>query len=230
MNYVSQTSLGVATIREFKMQDRFFKEYLKLVDTDASTFLFSNATLEWFVLRTKGFRAFSHQQLWRKTGHRLLGLPKERYTGFEVEVSSKRTTSSQRDHMYIQRRDTSRHCQKDMEWQDNANNSLIPFTLFVFFVPLNCLVIRCVILCRECNILTSGIRAEVREEGIIQLGEGHYEKNKDFMLESKGVSRHSREDYRAWVEFRNHSKLRWELRYELGVRKQWELRGEWKIR
>ncbi|GJR88088.1 RNA-directed DNA polymerase, eukaryota [Tanacetum coccineum] len=60
MNYVSQTSLGVATIREFKMQDRFFKEYLKLVDTDASTFLFSNATLEWFVLRTKGFRAFSN--------------------------------------------------------------------------------------------------------------------------------------------------------------------------
>ncbi|GJS31049.1 putative reverse transcriptase domain-containing protein [Tanacetum coccineum] len=50
-------------------------------------------------------------------------------------------------------------------------------------------------------------RAEVQEEGIIQLGGGHYEKNKDFVLESRGVSRHSREDYRAWVEFRNHSKL-----------------------
>ncbi|PWA83570.1 multidrug resistance-associated protein 6 [Artemisia annua] len=53
MNYASETSLGVATIRAFKMQDRFFKEYLKLVDTDASTFLFSNATLEWLVLRTE---------------------------------------------------------------------------------------------------------------------------------------------------------------------------------
>ncbi|XP_071742425.1 ABC transporter C family member 8-like isoform X2 [Rutidosis leptorrhynchoides] len=51
MNYASETSLGVATIRAFKMQDRFFKDYLKLVDTDASTFMFSNATLEWLVLR-----------------------------------------------------------------------------------------------------------------------------------------------------------------------------------
>ncbi|KAK1436884.1 hypothetical protein QVD17_02668 [Tagetes erecta] len=51
MNYASETSLGVATIRAFKMQDRFFKEYLKLVDTDASTFFFSNATLEWLILR-----------------------------------------------------------------------------------------------------------------------------------------------------------------------------------
>ncbi|GJY88512.1 NAC domain-containing protein 67-like protein [Tanacetum coccineum] len=50
--------------------------------------------------------------------------------------------------------------------------------------------------------------AEVREEGIIQLGGGHYEKNKDFVFESRIVSRRSREDYRAWVEFRNHLKLR----------------------
>ncbi|GJW01895.1 putative ABC-type xenobiotic transporter [Tanacetum coccineum] len=47
MNYASETSLGVATIRAFNMQERFFKDYLKLVDTDASTFIFSNATLEW---------------------------------------------------------------------------------------------------------------------------------------------------------------------------------------
>ncbi|KAL8232426.1 hypothetical protein R6Q57_002204 [Mikania cordata] len=51
MNHASETSLGVATIRAFKMQDRFFKEYLKLVDTDATTFFFSNATLEWLILR-----------------------------------------------------------------------------------------------------------------------------------------------------------------------------------
>ncbi|GJS28597.1 putative ABC-type xenobiotic transporter [Tanacetum coccineum] len=49
MNYASETSLGVATIRAFNMQERFFKDYLKLVDTDASTFIFSNATLEWYV-------------------------------------------------------------------------------------------------------------------------------------------------------------------------------------
>ncbi|XP_071734211.1 ABC transporter C family member 8-like [Rutidosis leptorrhynchoides] len=55
MNYASETSLGVATIRAFKMQDRFFKEYLRLVDTDASTFIFSNATLEWLILRTEAF-------------------------------------------------------------------------------------------------------------------------------------------------------------------------------
>lgn len=51
MNYASETSLGVATIRAFKMQDRFFKDYLRLVDTDASTFLLSNTTLEWLALR-----------------------------------------------------------------------------------------------------------------------------------------------------------------------------------
>ncbi|XP_071686201.1 ABC transporter C family member 8-like [Rutidosis leptorrhynchoides] len=55
MNYASETSLGVATIRAFKMQDRFFKDYLKLVDSDASTFIFSNATLEWLILRTEAF-------------------------------------------------------------------------------------------------------------------------------------------------------------------------------
>ncbi|KAM0065996.1 putative ABC-type xenobiotic transporter [Helianthus debilis subsp. tardiflorus] len=55
MNFASETSLGVATIRAFKMQDRFFKEYLKLVDTDATTFFFSNASLEWLVLRTEAF-------------------------------------------------------------------------------------------------------------------------------------------------------------------------------
>ncbi|KAK9069721.1 hypothetical protein SSX86_010115 [Deinandra increscens subsp. villosa] len=51
MNHASETSLGVATIRAFKMQDRFFKEFLKLVDTDATTFFYSNATLEWLILR-----------------------------------------------------------------------------------------------------------------------------------------------------------------------------------
>ncbi|KAJ0603422.1 putative ABC-type xenobiotic transporter [Helianthus annuus] len=55
VNYASETSLGVATIRAFKMQDRFFEDFLKLVDSDASTLIFSNATLEWLILRTEAF-------------------------------------------------------------------------------------------------------------------------------------------------------------------------------
>ncbi|KAL3514320.1 hypothetical protein ACH5RR_027037 [Cinchona calisaya] len=53
MNYASETALGVATIRAFNMSDRFFQSYLKLVDSDAKVFLFSNAAMEWLVLRTE---------------------------------------------------------------------------------------------------------------------------------------------------------------------------------
>ncbi|XP_022721510.1 ABC transporter C family member 8-like isoform X2 [Durio zibethinus] len=51
MNYAAETSLGVVTIRAFNMVDRFFKNYLKLVDTDATLFFLSNAATEWLVLR-----------------------------------------------------------------------------------------------------------------------------------------------------------------------------------
>lgn len=53
MNYASETSLGVVTIRAFKMADRFFNNYLELVDTDARLFFHSNATMEWLILRTE---------------------------------------------------------------------------------------------------------------------------------------------------------------------------------
>lgn len=53
MNYASETALGVATIRAFNKSERFFQNYLKLVDTDAKVFLFSNAAMEWLVLRTE---------------------------------------------------------------------------------------------------------------------------------------------------------------------------------
>lgn len=53
MNYAAETSLGVTTIRAFNMADRFFNEYLKLVDTDARLFFYSNAAMEWLVLRTE---------------------------------------------------------------------------------------------------------------------------------------------------------------------------------
>ncbi|KAL3528641.1 hypothetical protein ACH5RR_007963 [Cinchona calisaya] len=53
MNYASETALGVATIRAFNVSDMFFQNYLKFVDKDAKVFLFSNAALEWLVLRTE---------------------------------------------------------------------------------------------------------------------------------------------------------------------------------
>ncbi|KAI7984726.1 ABC transporter C family member 8 [Camellia lanceoleosa] len=50
----SETSLGVVTIRAFNMaDDKFFENYLKLTDTDAKLFFYSNATLEWSILRVE---------------------------------------------------------------------------------------------------------------------------------------------------------------------------------
>ncbi|XP_037493238.1 ABC transporter C family member 8 [Jatropha curcas] len=51
MNYAAETSLGVVTIRAFKMVDRYFQDYLKLVDNDAILFFHSNGALEWLILR-----------------------------------------------------------------------------------------------------------------------------------------------------------------------------------
>ncbi|MBA0812242.1 hypothetical protein Gohar_026226, partial [Gossypium harknessii] len=51
MNYAAETSLGVVTIRAFNMVDRFFRNNLKLVNTDATLFFLSTAAMEWLVLR-----------------------------------------------------------------------------------------------------------------------------------------------------------------------------------
>ncbi|XP_058743549.1 ABC transporter C family member 8-like [Vicia villosa] len=51
MNFAAETSLGVVTVRAYNMADRFFKNYLTLVDTDASLFFHSNVAMEWVVLR-----------------------------------------------------------------------------------------------------------------------------------------------------------------------------------
>ncbi|KAI3455540.1 hypothetical protein Pfo_012203 [Paulownia fortunei] len=56
MNYASETALGVATIRAFRVVDQFSSNYLKLVDTDAKVFICSNATLEWLVLRSEALQ------------------------------------------------------------------------------------------------------------------------------------------------------------------------------
>ncbi|XP_010468340.1 PREDICTED: ABC transporter C family member 8-like [Camelina sativa] len=51
MNYAVETSLGVVTIRAFGTAERFFKNYLHLVDADAVLFFLSNAAMEWVILR-----------------------------------------------------------------------------------------------------------------------------------------------------------------------------------
>jgi len=56
MNFAAETSLGAVTVRSFNMVDRFFKKYLKLVDTDASLFFHSNGAMEWVVLRIEALQ------------------------------------------------------------------------------------------------------------------------------------------------------------------------------
>ncbi|KAI8000828.1 ABC transporter C family member 8 [Camellia lanceoleosa] len=56
MNYAAETSLGVVTIRAFNMANRFFQSYLKLVDNDAKLFFYSNATMEWLILRVEALQ------------------------------------------------------------------------------------------------------------------------------------------------------------------------------
>ena len=55
-NHVSETSLGAVTIRAFRSVDRFFHNYLKLVDTDATLFFLSNAAIEWLVIRIEALQ------------------------------------------------------------------------------------------------------------------------------------------------------------------------------
>ncbi|XVF26934.1 hypothetical protein REPUB_Repub14bG0063100 [Reevesia pubescens] len=56
MNYAAETSLGVVTIRAFNMADRFFKNYLKLVDTDATLFFLCNTATKWLILRIEALQ------------------------------------------------------------------------------------------------------------------------------------------------------------------------------
>ncbi|KAI8014915.1 ABC transporter C family member 8 [Camellia lanceoleosa] len=53
MNYAAESSLGVVTIRAFNMTGQFFRNYLKLVDTDARLFFHSNTAMEWLLLRVE---------------------------------------------------------------------------------------------------------------------------------------------------------------------------------
>ena len=59
MNYAAETSLGVVTIRAFNVADKFFENYVKLIDSDARLFFYSNAAMEWLVLRIEALQNFT---------------------------------------------------------------------------------------------------------------------------------------------------------------------------
>ncbi|KAL4194344.1 hypothetical protein AMTRI_Chr05g58880 [Amborella trichopoda] len=46
VNYAAETSLGVVTIRAFSVMERFIHQNLKLIDTDARVFFYTNAAME----------------------------------------------------------------------------------------------------------------------------------------------------------------------------------------
>lgn len=53
MNHASETSLGVVTIRAFAMTEKFIHTNLQLIDSDATLFFHTIATLEWVLLRVE---------------------------------------------------------------------------------------------------------------------------------------------------------------------------------
>uniref|UniRef100_A0A803L721 ABC-type xenobiotic transporter n=1 Tax=Chenopodium quinoa TaxID=63459 RepID=A0A803L721_CHEQI len=56
MNYAAEASQGVITIRAFKEVDQFISKYLKLVDTDAKLFFYSNTAMEWLIIRIEALQ------------------------------------------------------------------------------------------------------------------------------------------------------------------------------
>ncbi|XP_031385823.1 ABC transporter C family member 8 [Punica granatum] len=56
MSYTAETSLGAVTVRAFNMVDRFFGNFLNLIDKDAKLFFHSNAVMEWLILRIEALQ------------------------------------------------------------------------------------------------------------------------------------------------------------------------------
>jgi hypothetical protein len=56
MNYAAESMLGVITIRAFAATNRFIKKNLQLIDTDATLFFYTNAALEWVLLRVEALQ------------------------------------------------------------------------------------------------------------------------------------------------------------------------------
>uniref|UniRef100_A0ACD5TQI2 Uncharacterized protein n=1 Tax=Avena sativa TaxID=4498 RepID=A0ACD5TQI2_AVESA len=56
MNYTAESMLGVITIRAFGATNRFIRTNLQLIDTDATLFFYTNAALEWVLLRVEALQ------------------------------------------------------------------------------------------------------------------------------------------------------------------------------
>uniref|UniRef100_A0A0E0HAQ9 ABC transporter C family member 13 n=1 Tax=Oryza nivara TaxID=4536 RepID=A0A0E0HAQ9_ORYNI len=56
MNYAAESMLGVITIRAFAETKRFIQTNLQLIDTDATLFFYTNAALEWVLLRVEALQ------------------------------------------------------------------------------------------------------------------------------------------------------------------------------
>ncbi|KAL6619883.1 hypothetical protein ACP70R_035022 [Stipagrostis hirtigluma subsp. patula] len=56
MNYAAESMLGVITIRAFAATKRFIQTNLRLIDTDATLFFYTNAALEWVLLRVEALQ------------------------------------------------------------------------------------------------------------------------------------------------------------------------------
>ncbi|TVU17083.1 hypothetical protein EJB05_33096, partial [Eragrostis curvula] len=56
MNHAAESMLGVITIRAFEATKRFIQTNLKLIDTDAALFFYTNGALEWVLLRVEALQ------------------------------------------------------------------------------------------------------------------------------------------------------------------------------
>uniref|UniRef100_A0A0E0KZG8 ABC transporter C family member 13 n=3 Tax=Oryza punctata TaxID=4537 RepID=A0A0E0KZG8_ORYPU len=56
MNFAAESMLGVITIRAFAETKRFIQTNLQLIDTDATLFFYTNAALEWVLLRVEALQ------------------------------------------------------------------------------------------------------------------------------------------------------------------------------
>ncbi|EMS64661.1 ABC transporter C family member 8 [Triticum urartu] len=56
MHYAAESMLGVVTIRAFAATNRFIQKNLQLIDMDATMFFYTNAALEWVLLRVEAMQ------------------------------------------------------------------------------------------------------------------------------------------------------------------------------
>jgi ATP-binding cassette subfamily C (CFTR/MRP) protein 1 len=59
MNYAAESILGVVTIRSFGETDRFIRNNLLLIDTDATLFFHTVAAQEWVLIRVEALQSLT---------------------------------------------------------------------------------------------------------------------------------------------------------------------------